>query len=67
MIRRALELVRERHGRNGVLARDDEFSFQELRYMAEHGFLERKSPQTAISRLWVSRVATSFYAGIWSC
>jgi superfamily I DNA/RNA helicase len=37
LIRDALAKVRETHGTGGVLGRDDEFFFSELRYMAQHG------------------------------
>lgn len=42
LIRVALAKVRGTRGTTGVLGRDDEFFFSELRYMAQHGLQQQK-------------------------
>ncbi|MDO8211010.1 3'-5' exonuclease [Conexibacter sp. CPCC 206217] len=42
-IRMALDDVRRERGTAGVLGRDEEFFFSELRYMAQHGLLTRET------------------------
>jgi hypothetical protein len=41
LIRQGLGAIRDAHGRAGVLGREEEFFYNELRFMAEHGFLGR--------------------------
>jgi AAA domain/UvrD-like helicase C-terminal domain len=41
MVREAVLQVRRKQGIAGALGRDDDFFITELRYMAQHGFLER--------------------------
>jgi superfamily I DNA/RNA helicase len=43
LIRESLNAVRIEHGTDGILGRDEEFFFSELRYMAQHGLLDRTS------------------------